>query len=84
MFQDPQGFLCPLPHHRLRPSFRILVPALTCPEQVMAPPGLLGALEKVPDPRTTRGVRFQLATLLTVGVCAMAIAGHNSLTAIAE
>ncbi|GAB2997782.1 hypothetical protein GCM10023080_074660 [Streptomyces pseudoechinosporeus] len=29
-------------------------------------------------------MRFTLATLLAVGVCAMTSAGHNSLTAIAE
>ncbi|WTF17104.1 transposase family protein [Streptomyces sp. NBC_01601] len=48
------------------------------------PSGLLDALAKVPDPRNPRGVRFRLATLLAVGVCALTSAGHNSLTAIAE
>ncbi|WP_328380102.1 MULTISPECIES: transposase family protein [unclassified Streptomyces] len=46
--------------------------------------GLLLALAKVPDPRDPRGVRYRLATLLAIGVCAMTAAGHNSLGAIAE
>lgn len=48
------------------------------------PSGLLAALSLVPDPRSPRGVRFRLATLLAVGVCALTSAGHNSLTAVAE
>jgi hypothetical protein len=48
------------------------------------PPGLLDALARVPDPRDRRERRFQLATLLAVGVCAMTCAGHNSLVSIAE
>lgn len=48
------------------------------------PPGLLDALAQVPDPRDRRGVRFTLARLLAVGVCAMTSAGHNSLTAAGE
>lgn len=36
------------------------------------------------DPRNPRGVRYRLATLLAIGVCAMSAAGHNSLTAVAE
>ncbi|MFF1481446.1 transposase family protein [Streptomyces sp. NPDC058301] len=50
----------------------------------VVPSGLLDALARVPDPRNPRGVRFRLATLLAVGVCALTSAGHNSLTAIAE
>ncbi|MCA1224246.1 transposase family protein, partial [Streptomyces sp. 8L] len=46
--------------------------------------GLLQALAKVPDPRDRRGVRYRLATLLAIGVCAMTGAGRNSLVAIAE
>ncbi|WP_425586543.1 transposase family protein [Streptomyces ziwulingensis] len=38
----------------------------------------------MPDPRNPRGVRFRLATLLAVGVCALTSAGHNSRTAVAE
>ncbi|MFB7328325.1 transposase family protein [Streptomyces sp. NPDC056190] len=48
------------------------------------PSGLLDALARVPDPRNPRGVRFRLATLLAVGVCAVTSAGRNSLTAFAE
>lgn len=50
----------------------------------VVPSVLLNALARVPDPRNPRGVRFRLATLLAVGVCALTSAGHNSLTAIAE
>ncbi|MFF4879399.1 ISAs1 family transposase [Micromonospora sp. NPDC000668] len=46
--------------------------------------GLLDRLGQVVDPRDPRGVRYRLATLLAIGVCAMSSVGHNSLTAIAE
>ncbi|MEU5943926.1 ISAs1 family transposase, partial [Micromonospora sp. NPDC047548] len=46
--------------------------------------GLLDRLAGVNDHRDPRGVRYALATLLAIGVCAMTAAGHNSLTAIAE
>lgn len=46
--------------------------------------GLLDRLAQVADPRDPRGVRYRLATLLAIGVCAMSAAGHNSLTAVAE
>jgi hypothetical protein len=36
--------------------------------------GLLRALAKVPDPRDPQGVRYRLATLLAIGVCAMTAA----------
>ncbi|WTK18290.1 ISAs1 family transposase (plasmid) [Streptomyces sp. NBC_01525] len=52
--------------------------------EAVVPSGLLDALARVPDPRNPRGVRFRLATLLAVGVCALTSAGHNSLTAVAE
>ena len=45
--------------------------------------GLLHALSAVPDPRTARGVRYPLAGLLTVAVCAV-LAGASSFTAIAD
>lgn len=48
------------------------------------PEGLLDRLGQVPDPRDPRGVRYRLATLLAIGVCAMSAAGHNSLTSVAE
>ncbi|MFJ2136453.1 ISAs1 family transposase [Streptomyces sp. NPDC087845] len=46
--------------------------------------GLLDQLARVPDPRDPRGVRYRLATLLAIGVCAMSAADHDSLGAIAE
>lgn len=45
--------------------------------------GLLHALSVVPDPRSPRGLRYPLAALLTVAVCAVA-AGASSFTAIAD
>ena len=59
------------------------LPVAACPEPVV-PEGLLQALARVPDPRDRRGVRYRLATLLAIGVCAMSAAGHNSLVAIGE
>ena len=51
--------------------------AVTDGEQV----GLLHALTAVPDPRSPRGLRYPLAGLLTVAVCAVA-AGASSVAAI--
>src|SRR5947207_15409349 len=48
------------------------------------PEGLLDRLALVADPRDPRGVRYRLATLLAIGVCAVNAAGHNTLTAIAD
>lgn len=48
------------------------------------PEGLLDVLAQVPDPRDPRGVRYRLATLLAIGVCAMSAPAHNSLVAVAE
>ena len=45
--------------------------------------GLLRALSAVPDPRSPRGLRYPLAGLLAVAVCAVA-AGASSVTAIAD
>jgi predicted transposase YbfD/YdcC len=45
--------------------------------------GLLQALCAVADPRSPRGVRYSLAGLLTVAVCAV-LAGASSFTAIAD
>jgi hypothetical protein len=45
--------------------------------------GLLLALSAVPDPRSPRGLRYLLAGLLTVAVCAV-LAGASSVTAIAD
>src|SRR5947207_12708979 len=48
------------------------------------PEGLLDRLALVDDPRDPRGVRYRLATLLAIGVCAVSAAGHNTMTAIAD
>ncbi|GAA2615860.1 hypothetical protein GCM10010399_53520 [Dactylosporangium fulvum] len=45
--------------------------------------GLLHALSAVPDPRSPRGLRYPLAGLLAVAVCAV-MAGASSVTAIAD
>jgi hypothetical protein len=45
--------------------------------------GLLHALSAVPDPRSPRGLRYPLAGLLCVAVCAV-LAGASSVTAIAD
>jgi predicted transposase YbfD/YdcC len=47
------------------------------------PPGLLAMLAKVTDPRHRRGVRYRLAVILGLAVCAV-LAGARSFTAIAE
>ena len=47
------------------------------------PPGLLGMLARVADPRHRRGVRHRLAVILGLAVCAV-LAGARSFTAIAE
>src|SRR5947207_14809807 len=46
------------------------------------PPGLLAVLAKVADPRCRRGVRYRLAVILALGVCA-GLAGARSFIAIA-
>jgi predicted transposase YbfD/YdcC len=46
-------------------------------------PGLLAVLAKVTDPRHRRGVRYRLAVILGLAVCAV-LAGARSFTAIAE
>jgi predicted transposase YbfD/YdcC len=53
-------------------------------DRSVQPEGLLDRLAQVNDPRDPRGVRYQLATLLAIGVCAISAAGHNTLTAIAD
>ncbi len=45
--------------------------------------GLLAALSAIPDPRNPRGVRYPLAALLTVAVCAV-LAGASSFAAITD
>jgi hypothetical protein len=44
---------------------------------------LLQALTAVPNPRSPRGLRYPLAGLLSVAVCAV-MAGASSVTAIAD
>jgi predicted transposase YbfD/YdcC len=44
---------------------------------------LLAALADVPDPRSSRGARYQISTILAVAVCAV-LAGCRSFTAIGE
>ena len=46
-------------------------------------PGLLGVLARVADPRRRRGVRYRLAVVLGLALCAV-VAGARSFTAIAE
>jgi predicted transposase YbfD/YdcC len=64
--------------------------AVTTPTDIPARPvtageqaGLLRALAQVPDPRSPHGLRYPLAALLTVAVCAV-MAGASSVTAIAD
>lgn len=47
-------------------------------------PGLLARLAGVPDPRRRKGRRHSLVSILGVAVCALASAGHDTLTAIGE
>lgn len=54
------------------------------PESADAPPrDLLEALGRVPDPRDPRGIRYPLAAVLALAVCAT-LAGARSYAAIAE
>ena len=47
------------------------------------PAGLIDTLAQVPDPRDPRGIRYPLAAVLTIAVCAV-LAGARSYAAIAE
>jgi predicted transposase YbfD/YdcC len=70
-----------------------LIPALsavTTPADTPSQPvteseqaGLLQALTAVPDPRSPRGLRYPLAGLLSIAVCAV-MAGASSVTAITD
>jgi hypothetical protein len=64
--------------------------AVTTPTDTPARPvtegergGLLHALSAVPDPRSPRGLRYPLAELLSVAVCAV-LAGASSVTTISD
>lgn len=48
-----------------------------------APVALLAALRSVPDPRSARGIRHRLASILAVAACAV-VTGARSFVAIAE
>lgn len=76
------------PLSTLEPAVAALVPpgggGLVVSAGRGAGPGLLERLGAVPDPRSARGRRYQLATLLAIGVCALSCPGHDSLTAVAE
>src|SRR3954471_12202424 len=53
------------------------------PARLDDPHDLLTALARVPDPRDPRGVRYRLASLLAVAVCAV-LAGAGTFAAITD
>src|SRR4051794_24634989 len=53
------------------------------PARLDDPHELLTALARVPDPRDPRGVRYRLASLLAVAVCAV-LAGAGTFAAITD
>ncbi|WP_432838453.1 ISAs1 family transposase [Dactylosporangium sp. CA-092794] len=57
--------------------------SLTMAARVEQPRGLLAALARVPDPRDRRGIRYSLASLLAVAVCAV-LAGAVTFAAIMD
>lgn len=61
-----------------------VVDAPAASDRPVEPEGLLDRLALIGDPRDRRGVRYRLATLLAIGVCAFSAAGHNTVTAIAD
>jgi hypothetical protein len=65
---------------RPHPTADIDVPARLDAEQQR---DLLHALAAVPDPRRRRGVRYRLASLLAVAVCAV-LAGATTFAAVAD
>ncbi len=61
-------------------------PAMSIPPVAVAAgeqPGLLAVLARVPDPRDPRGIRYPLASMLAVAVCAV-MAGAVTFAAIAD
>jgi predicted transposase YbfD/YdcC len=58
-------------------------PTTTAPPAECRPDELLAALAQVPDPRDPRGVRYPLASILAVAVCAV-LAGATTFTAITD
>lgn len=65
---------------RLDPTYGLDLPARLADNQQR---DLLQALVAVPDPRRRRGVRYRLASLLAVAVCAV-LAGASTFAAIAD
>jgi len=53
------------------------------PDVPPAPAALLAALRSVPDPRSARGIRHALGSILAVAACAV-VTGAKSFVAIAE
>ncbi|MEV0492009.1 transposase family protein [Streptomyces atratus] len=68
----------------LTPTYAPCLTPAQADARTVVPDGLLPALAQVPDMRDPRGVRYRLATLLAIGVCAMTTVGHNSLVTIGE
>src|SRR6266480_3128030 len=61
-------------------------PTMSTPSVAVAAgeqPGLLAVLAAVPDPRDPRGIRYPLASMLAVAVCAV-LAGAVTFAAIAD
>ena len=65
------------------PSDRVIDPDAAQETDAPATTDLVAALAKVPDPRSRRGVRHRLVTVLALAVCAV-LAGARSYVAIAE
>lgn len=47
-------------------------------------PGAWARLEALPDPRSPQGRIYSLASLVTVALCGMTVAGHDRLTGIGQ
>ena len=65
------------------PSDRVTDPDASREADALAASDLVAELAKVPDPRSRRGVRHRLVTVLALAVCAV-LAGARSYVAIAE
>jgi hypothetical protein len=71
---------CPLP---VLSAVTTLTDAAPAPVTDGETPGLTEALSQVPDPRKPRGLRYPLAGLLTVAVCAV-LAGASTFAAVSD
>jgi hypothetical protein len=69
-----------LPHAPVTSARPAAVPVAVA---VQEQPGLLAVLATIPDPRDPRGVRYPLASMLGVAVCAV-LAGAGTFAAIAD